>query len=286
MKEYKPQLRISDGPLSNLCSATALGNTVIGILFEKKGTEVKKALSARIKAIDDKIEQYQTVAVKIEDFIDKKRAVLKDLDLFYQGKCDDRQALIAPFKREVEEIAKKCCNIVFDHDKKVLKDLSKKAVTFEDGFEQFKPNFDELDEFLKKEENTVSEIQGERGYYGPQGVTGIQGTTGMQGLKGEFYSPNLSTDFLEKPDEPIRGIGFGDNIDDITEEENSAMAKMTTLRNLLQKYMNRIESLKKCIKRLNQEKRCLILVLNNVNDERDYKLDLNKLSAFGFEDLE
>lgn len=282
MKEYKPQLRISDGPLSNLCSATALGNTVIGILFEKKGTEVKRALSARIKAIDDKIEQYQTVAVKIEEFIEKKRKVLKELDLFYQGKCDDRQALIAPFKREIEEIAKKCCNIVFDHDKKVLKDLSKKAVNFEDGFEEFKPNFDELDEFLKKEETMVSEIQGERGY---QGTTGIQGTTGMHGIKGEFYSPSLSSDFLNKP-EPVRGIGFGDNIDEITEEENSAMSKMATLRNLLQKYLNRIDSLRKCIKRLIQEKRCLTLVLNNVNDERDYKLDLNKLSAFGFEDLE
>lgn len=286
MKEYKPQLRIS---ADDLCSASALGNTVIGILFEKKGIEVKKALSARIKAIDDKVEQYQTAAIKIEEFIDKKRAVLKELDLFYQGKCDDRQALISPFQREIDGILKKCSDVVFDHDKKVLKDLSKRAVTFEEGFDQFKTNFTELDEFLKKEENTVSEIQGDSmpGSYGLQGITGIQGLTGCRGMKGQagdFYSPQLSTDYMDKPENLSDRRKAYRN--DITEEENSAMSKMETLRSLLLKYQGRIGSLKKCIKRLSQEKRCLVLVMKNTDDERPYKLDLNKLSAFGFEDLE
>jgi hypothetical protein len=283
MKEYKPQLRVS---ADDLCSATTLGNTVIGILFEKKGTEVKKAISARLKLIEEKISQYQTVTVKIEDFIDKKRKVLKELDLFYQGKCDDREALIAPFKRQMEEIWKKCNNTVFDFNKKTYKDLSKRAVTFEDGFEQFKPNFDELDEFPKKEENVVLGIKGDYST-GLMGLTGMQGCTGMQGIRGKegFYSPQLSTEFLKKP-EKTRGIGYGDDVEEITEDEDSAMSKMSTLRSLLQKYLDRVGSLKTCIKRLRQEKRSLSLILKNVDDTREYKLDLNKLSAFGFEDLD
>jgi predicted RNase H-like nuclease (RuvC/YqgF family) len=291
MKEYKPQLRVS---ADDLCSATTLGSTVIGILFEKKGTEVKQAISARLKLIDEKITQYQTVTTKIEDFIEKKRKVLKELDLFYQGKCDDREALIAPFKRQMEEIWKKCNNTVFDFNKKTYKDLSKRAVTFEDGFEQFKSNFDDLDEFLKKEETVVSEIKGVAGLLGPTGATGyygVQGATGLCGINKKFYAPSLSTDFLNKPGkDSIRGIGYGDRVneveEEITDDEDSAMSKMETLRKLLQKYVDRVGSLKHCIERLRQEKRSLTLILKNVDDTREYKLDLNKLSAFGFEDLE
>jgi len=271
MKEYKPQLRVS---ADDLCSATTLGNTVIGILFEKRGSDIKKALSMRLSIIDEKIDQYNGVVKKIVDFIDKKRKVLKDFDIFYQGKCDEREALIAPYKREIEAVWKKCDNVVYDFNRKIFKDLSKKAVVFEDGFEQFKPNFDELDEFLQREENIVSAIQG-YGVAGLQGQTGIQGLTGSTGCNGMTGS-----------EDPMRGIGYGDKVDAITKDEDSAVAKMETLRSLLQKYLNRVESLKQCVKRLKHERRSLSLILKNIADDRVYKLDLNKLSAFGFEDLD
>ncbi len=67
-------------------------------------------------------------------------------------------------------------------------------------------------------------------------------------------------------------------------DEDKAVAKLETLRNLLKKNVNKLENLKKGIKKLEDEKRRLVLIMNHLDDERTYKLDLNKLSAFGFED--
>jgi len=40
------------------------------------------------------------------------------------------------------------------------------------------------------------------------------------------------------------------------------------------------------ILQLEEEKRRLSLIARNLDEKRSYKLDLNKLSAFGFEDVE
>jgi len=106
-------------------------------------------------------------------------------------------------------------------------------------------------------------------------VTGVQGPSGSVGFCGstdtssDFYSPQLSTDSIKKP----------------TEDEDEATAKMSTLRSLLYSYERKLESLKGIIRKLEDEKRRLTLVKNNIEDDRIFKLDLSKLSAFGFEDI-
>jgi len=304
MKEYVPQLRIS--AYDPVCVASNLGDTIIGVLFDKKGTEIKAAITVRTELIDKKIGEYRSVVDKIEVFLTEKRTVLKELDLYYQARVDERKAALRPHQRQIQDTMKKCDDVAYDFDRGTVKKLSEKAVVFEGGFDEFKSNFDELDEFLRKENERVLGVDG---LQGPQGSTGIQGHTGIQGLRepvrgagfgdkvSELYHPQLSTDFLDKPGSTgctgsTGSAGYsGDRHDDeiyepITEEEEMAAARMETLRNLLQKYVNKIETLKHAIKVLVEEKRRLSLIARHIDNDRNYKLDLNKLSAFGFEDLE
>jgi hypothetical protein len=280
MKEYRTQLQINN--YDPICAASTIGDTVIGILFEKQGSEIKTAIGSRLKLVDEKVKNYQSVVSKIEVFIEEKRKVLKDLDIIAQDRSDEKSALVRPYQKKIDDIRKKIQDVAYDHDKETHKKIREQAVVFEKGFDDFKPQFDELDEFLRKERERVETIQS-----GSQGVTGIQGATGMHGIKGiegtrgEVY-------------EPVRGCGFGDPVtapstkpeDIFTEEESRALSRIWTLRSLLQKYVGKIETLKNAIKSLLEEKRRLSLISRNLDNTRSYKLDLNKLSAFGFEDIE
>jgi hypothetical protein len=232
-----------------------------------------------------KISDYNSISTKIGAFIDEKRKFLKALDIYVQGRFDERQALILPHQRQIDEIAKKCNDKVFDFNNETQKSLGKRALDFEGGFEQFQPNFTELDEFLKREEVIIQgvgasncSITGIQGITGLMGVRGSIGSTGDQGVCGTYVTSSnygqswtTSTDNIKEPE--------------ISEDEDEALAKMSTLRNLLQKYVNKLESLKTVIRKLEYEKRRLTLVKNSIEDDRIFKLDLPKLSAFGFEDL-
>lgn len=269
MSEYKPVLRTSH---DDFWSASSLGNTVIGILFEKKGEDIKKAIFARMDIIVKKVAEYKSISQKIEEFIEKKRVVLRSLDDFYQIRSDEKDALIMPFKRKIEETVKKCNDEIFSFDRTTQKQLGEKALTFEDGFDAFQPNFEELDLFLQKEREIIEPIRGigfGDGYQGPRGVTGIQGTTGVQGMSGSSGG------------EPEVEYGLQES----TEEEDKAYARLSTIRNLLRKYEEKLNVLKNVIRSLEDELRRLTLIRDNIEDQRNYKLDLNKLSALGFEDL-
>lgn len=290
MKNYKPQLRVN--AYDERCSASCLGDNIIGVLFDKKGSEIKTAINARLSNVNEKINDYELMVKKVEVFIDKKRVVLKDLDIFYQERYDEKTALIKPHQKNIDEILKKCkddvddilrhgSDLVFEFDKVTYKKIGDHAVKFEDGFDEFKPNFIELDEFLKREADVVKDTQDH--YKGPQGTTGIQGSTGLQGIKG--YEGQQGPDGYSQSQQDIAKISDKILCKLSSTEEDKAISKLRTLRDYLQKYFNKIELLKKCIRQLEDEKRILTLIKNSIEDTRVYKLDLNKLSAFGFEDL-
>jgi hypothetical protein len=131
MKEYRPQLRISSN--DPLCSATTLGDSVIGILFEKKGSEVKQAIDARLTLIDKKIVSYEATAKKVEIFIEQKRDILRDIDHYYVERSDSKTALIKPYQRQVDVILLRCNDAVDTFDKVTHKGVAEKAVHFEKG---------------------------------------------------------------------------------------------------------------------------------------------------------
>jgi len=275
--EYRLPIRVNAN--DPLCSASAIGTTVVGILFEKTGTEIRGAITVRIGLIQTKIASYQSVYEKIDAFLEEKRKSLKELDEFLDARRIEREATLRPFRRQVEELTNKWRDISFDFDKVTERDLGKKAVVFDDGFEAFKPSFTELDEFLKQEQDIVgtgvSGYSGSSGYAGSSGSLGVTGTTGQTGSansNGIYYTNNGSSITV-------------DSDDDTSEEEDKAAAKVEHLRWLIQSYANKLEQLKSAIKQLQEEDRRLALISRNVDADRSYKLDMNKLSAFGFEDL-
>lgn len=274
MSEYTPQIQVSaDDPV---CSTSSLEGTIIGILFDKKGREIKESISVRLGLIDKKVTEYKSMAEKTEIFIEEKGRILKSLDMLYQARCDEKKAFLLPYKRELEAIVKNAEDKVFSFDKDTYKQLGEQAVIFEGGFESFKKNFDELDEFLKKEEDIIREATSmyvDPGVMtGAQGPSGLIGATGVQGITGT--TGNLGVG-LTSPEEILELMST---------EQDKAIAKLETLRSLLRKNMTKLENLKKGIKKLENEKRRLVLIMNHIDEERVYKLDLNKLSAFGFED--
>ena len=101
----------------------------------------------------------------------------------------------------------------------------------------------------------------------------------MHGLTADSLAQPVrrSRDYISKDIENVVNLS--------STEEDKALTKMRTLRNLLQKYLNRIETLKDVSRKLKEECRRLKLIAKNIDDDRAYKLDLNKLSAFGFEDM-
>jgi len=275
MREYTPQIQISaDDPV---CSTSSMEGTVIGILFDKKGSEIKDAITTRLSLIDNKITEYTSVADKTEVFIEEKRKVLKNLDTLHQDRLDEKRAFLLPYKRELEDIVKKAEDRVFKYDKETYKKLGEQAVIFEEGFDSFKENFDELDDFIEKEKDIIDPIRG-IGYGKIQGAIGIQGVTGPQGFMGESGSGSGNIGLgVTNPEEILELV---------SEDEDRAMARLYTLRNLLNKCVNKLEGLKYCIRGLKDEKRRLVLISTHLDNNRLYKLDLNKLSAFGFEDVE
>jgi hypothetical protein len=271
MSEYKPHLRNS---ADDFFAASSLGNTVIGVLFDKTGLEIKSAITTRLDSIASKITDYSSISSKIEKFIDDKKEVLKEYDIFYQTRIDEREALLIPYRRNIEEIIKKCKDSTYAFDRDSYKQMSHKAVIFEKGFDQAEVNFKEVDEFLKSEEDIVKavmEASRGSGYSGMSGYSGISGKSGYSGTGGTSG---------EKEDLEDAVHNYSPTIED------EAFSKMWTMRSLLNKYMDKLEMIKGVINKLKLEQRRLALVMKNIVDDRSYKLDLIKLSAFGFEDIQ
>ena len=141
MGSYQNPLRVSsDDPL---CSSSALGNAIIGILFEKTGKDIKIAIQARMDTIDEKIMEYEGVIGKIKVFIDEKKKIIKELDDYDTARDDEKDALLKPLNEQLEDLRREYQKKQTELDtikaektaifnKETLAEVSKKAVVFEE----------------------------------------------------------------------------------------------------------------------------------------------------------
>jgi hypothetical protein len=292
VSEYKPPIKISAN--DPLCSASAVGNTVIGILFEKTGADIKKAITARVGAISKKVSQYEGIVQRLQTFIEKKRTVLREMDNFQIAREDEKRANMRPVDRDIDEavravenLMRKKFDLVDEFNDSTRKELGKKALVFDEGFDAFQGEFNQLDDFMSKEREIVHGVVDTVGStkYG-YGATGVQGCTGACGIKGDigskgspgFFSPSYDSSKFD------RAGGVREKTEET--EEDKAVARLGTLRGIIDKYMKKVGEIQDAIRSLHEEKRRLELIGRNLDDERSYKLDINKLSAFGFENIE
>jgi hypothetical protein len=311
MSEYREPIAISEN--DPICSATALNGTVIGILFEKTGEEIRNALQVRVGTIDEKVKGLRTLIDETDAFLLKKQEEIEKLDQFWQERGDEKQALLKPFHRERDAINKQRgkeidlirekqteeLNTVkhkrdaaeSDFDKKTDKMVAEKAVNFEEDFQKFEASFEQIDDLLKDAARQASRTmmlrsvhpQGMTGPLGPQGDVGCQGAQGNQGWRddgSEISSTQDSATYL------THIVQDEVDVPEFSEKEEKALARLHTLRSLVAEYTRKIEKIRGMINTLLEEKRRLALISRHLIDERKYKLDLNKLSAFGFEDIE
>jgi len=282
-QDYIPQIRISENDPVN--SVKSMEGSVIGVLFEKKGDKIQGSISRRIESIDQKIDEYESMCSKTEEFIEGKKKGIKELDEFLQKTKDQKEAYLIPIRKEIERIVKEANDKIYEMDLETFKMMKKKALNFEKGFDGVQKEFNELDDLLEKDKFII------QGLAGIQVPTGIQGLTGVRGPIGGHNDKN-----------PVRGIGYGDSLANAsvgigigtsspvsklnvrTDPETKAYARLDTLRDLLRINMDKLRLLKDGIVALKEERRRLKLIYDNICTERDYKLDLNMLSAFGFED--
>ena len=298
MSEYKNPICVRvDDPI---CSASSLEGTIIGILFDKTGAQIKQAITARKGTIDAKVQKYQDTIGTIEQFVEDKKKILKELDEFHQSRCNDKRALLKPLQDMSNDLyrdyqAKRTAldadrtEAEVKHDKETQAEVGKKAVVFEEQFDQFKKQFEEIDEFIRQDLRTEP---GVRGYRDQQGITGIQGPIGSYGSSGTLTTDNSSNIFTITSSSNNIGIGgeTPHNLLNVTytepTKEDKAAARISSLRDLLASYDRKMRILRDKMIEIEEEKRRLDLMLNNIDEGRTYKLDLNKLSAFGFEDIE
>lgn len=285
MSEYKEPIRISSN--DPICSANGLEGTIIGILFEKTGKQIQEAIDGRTGTIDKKIVELQESIKDADAFVEAKVKEMEDLDDLYSERSDAKKEHLEPLRRQSRDIWNQIRNEEHGFDKETEKIIAGKAVTFEDGFEQAEKNLATVDGLIEKEVKSGFLRSG-------IGETGLQGAGGLMGHRGSipgvytYTSDGDSSNFITTNSTGDVGIGTDTAQAQlhITQQEDKALARLNTLKQKVREYVRKIEQIRGWIHNLEEEKRRLILIRNNLNPTRDYKLDLNKLSAFGFEDIE
>jgi len=265
MSQYKKAIQIRlDDPI---CSVSAIEGTVIGILFERKGKEIKEAIQKRVVSIDGKVSECEAMVGSVQVFLKDKERQVKELEELHTARADEREAKLRPMEREIKEVCHRMNRVSFEHNTETEKLMAQKATSFVDRFNDYKDRLKKVDEFLEEVHN--EERAALLSNTGAQGCMGSQGACGYQGWQGAVPEKY-------RPDDAIT----------ITEEEDRALSQLSTLRNVVQVYVWRVRKITDLVAELKEEKRRLLLIERNLDAGRVYKLDLNKLSAFGFEDVE
>jgi chemotaxis protein histidine kinase CheA len=269
MSQYKRPIQVrQDDPI---CSVSALEGTVIGILFEKTGKEIKEAIGRRTTAIDGRVTECESVIGTVREFLKGKETQIKELEEVKTAREDDRKAKMRPHERQIEDVFHRMRMESHDHAMQTEKLIAEKATTFADKFDEHKDNFKAVDEFLEEKyiDDQVELLSTRSMSSGWQGCQGSQGAHGSQGWQGYVGSK--------------KGKGGAEEFSD---EEDQALARLNTLKNIVRVYLDRVNRIVILIEQLKEEKRRLSLIERNLDEKRAYKLDLNKLSAFGFEDVD
>jgi len=271
MSDYKRPIQIrTDDPI---CSVTAVGGSVIGVLFDKTGLEIRTAIGKRLTIIDNRVSECKGITGSVKDFLKTKEDQIKELETLRTEREDVKKAILRPMEREIEQICNRICAENFSHNTETEKQIAERAAAFDDRFEEYRGTFKGIDKFLDEvhEEETIY-LMGWNGARGPCGSEGLWGFQGRQGSQGLYESTGK-----QDAERIVRQI---------TAVEEKALARLNTLKSVVRTYTARVNQINAMILQLEEEKRRLSLIARNLDEKRSYKLDLNKLSAFGFEDVE
>jgi len=258
---YKDPLSIA--PDDPICSATTLGTTVVGILFEKTGREISEALNARLLEIAVERDSFAKLLQPLRNFlIDKEKSIEKAKTIERQrfqeritdeslnearDKVSEMRLALLSQERHVDKLEG-------DFDVETHKELVVIENEFDIGWIDIKEHIQSINSFLR--DRKWADIAG----------GDMQGTMTSSSSYSSRSSGSLTSSLSSKP------------------ESAQVMVEVSSsLESRFKRYEVIFDQVRKRSKELDLEMRRLRLILENIDLERTYKLDISKLSAFGFE---
>jgi hypothetical protein len=291
---YKKPITIqSNDPV---CSATSLGNNVIGILFDKTGEAIRRALEARIKAIKAEEQTYAGLAEPLREFLKDKEAEIAEAEAYEKERLHQRTKALEKDRAKVSEAEKAMRKILEKEQEKLdaaTEKLAKSAESFDEETETeleareagFREGWDQIKEHLE----TVKSFEAERRWSEIAEACKIQEPCSSSMSSCSYSASSKSGDALSRSNWQNCDGDYDSGIRSSRDSRESGEVKLAVshrLRDRHRRYMTVFDDIKAKLEQLREERRKLELIFRNVDPERSYKLDMNKLSAFGFEDLE
>lgn len=240
-------------------TATALGSAVIGVLFEKRGSEIRAACKSRLVSIDAEFDRLKAMLDPLLAFIVEKEKSLDPLrELEHERRLHRAKTLTQP--REMMRLAQIALNDAtakVDEETSVI--LAKEDKKFKEGWDQFRVNEFNLNRALEGERLDIPDSR----------------TPQLGAANRPMHTPTATATTTGTP----KPYDY---------ESNSGSEWSPTISDGLQARINRHKELAGLVaerlRALDRERRELMLLGGHVDPKRSYKLTLSQLSAFGFED--
>ena len=143
--------------------------------------------------------------------------------------------------------------------------LEKEKAIFKNGWRDILPEYQQVLGYINSEKYNIPE-------YTQQSSSSSSNSGGSKSSRSDNSSSIKPTDheFFSPIHAPI----------------NWQISVSQGLRKKMEDYYNNFEKIKKEIEDLDSEKRKLQMIARNIDSERKFKLNLQQLVTFGFEDLE
>ena len=259
-------------PSAACFTAVAIGSTVVGILFDKKGTEIRDAAKARLKSIDLESDRLRGLLDPLLVFIAEKEAFLGEVQSYEVG-CRNSKTEELEGPREKVARAQKAFAAAADAiDKGISEALKPYEEKFQEGWGKFNEAESVLSGAIRAEKLVIPDARTDR----PQNAQRAGGTR----TSTPTSTPTCTATCTHTP----TGTSTPDYAPDYSHEwiptvSGEMQARISRHKGLAQQVAERLRS-------LDEERRVLYLVSYNIDPKRAYKMTLEQLSSFGFEDLE
>ena len=248
-------------------SPISLEGTVVGLLFSKTGVEIREAVAEKIGTLANEVTELKESIQDVDEFLESKEDELEELNVLYSERHGEKDAQSRPFRRQIDEVQKAWGDKEFEFNRETERLVGEKAVVFGECFKDFSERFAEIDELADEVEdmNPVMLLQAAGASMDSLSLTGSTSGTRTMGSMRRVADTNPCSEVSLLP----------------TEQDNAA-ARLATLRGKVITYRNKIALIKGRIDMLKDEVDELRLVSRHLKDEREYTLDLDRLSALGF----
>jgi hypothetical protein len=138
-------------------SASSLDGTVVGILFEKTGSEIRDAIGSKIANINGEIDTLVAMITPIKGFLESKDAELESIKELQRGKEKELKVNLSPLVKKRKALLKKVDDLDGDKDDSVDVFNEQSNKFFAKPFKNFNDGWDDIIEVIEKANIDISD---------------------------------------------------------------------------------------------------------------------------------